>query len=277
MKKFNVSKVIIIALLIIIASFSIITVSSRDYQAGKAPNSLIKVVNDSTGTVDQLFSSPLALLKSKFNDFQSVMNAYNQNINLKKQLADSTMKNQKIASLEQENAELKAALNMQASLTSYKIENASNVSRSPSSWNNLLVIDKGAKSGLKNQMIVMSNGGIIGLVAQANDATSKVELFSASSNLTNKIPIKIGNNYGLLSDFDKITGDYIVSNMYSLNGVKLGDEVVTSGLDGTTPSDLLFGKIEKISGASAAAAKEIYVKPTADFNDLRFVAVILPN
>ncbi|HEY0222781.1 rod shape-determining protein MreC [Lactovum miscens] len=277
MKKFNFSKVIIIALLIIIASFSIITISFRNYQKGKAPNDLIKVINDGTGTVDELFSSPLKFVESKFNDFQSVMNAYNQNASLKMQLSDSTMKSQKIASLEQENTELKAALNMQASLTGYKIENSSVISRNPSSWNNLLVIDKGGNSGLKNNMIVMSNGGIIGLVAQVNDATSKVELFSASSNLTNKIPIRIGNNYGLLIDFDKKSGDYIVSNMYSLTSVNVGDEVVTSGLDGSTPSDLLFGKVEKISSASAVAAKNIYVKPTADFNDLRFVAIILPN
>ncbi|MDR0300342.1 MAG: rod shape-determining protein MreC [Streptococcaceae bacterium] len=277
MKKFNFSKIIIIALLIVIASFSAITITAKNYQNRKKPNALIAVINDSTGTVDQLFSSPVNFLETKVNDFQNVMNVYNQNASLKKQLSDSLMKSQKIASLEQENNELKAALSMQTSLTNYSIKNATVISRNPASWDNLIVIDKGARDGLKNGMMVMSNGGIIGLMSQVTNTTSKVGLFTDSSTLANKIPIKIGNNYGLLTDFDKTSGDFVVSNMYSLDGVKAGDEVVTSGLDGITPSDLTFGKIGKISDASTVAAKKIYVKPAGDFNDLRFVTVVLPS
>ncbi|MFV0556107.1 MAG: rod shape-determining protein MreC [Lactovum sp.] len=277
MKNFNFSKVIIIVLLISIASLSSITISSKNYRKSKEPNTLIKVINDVTGSADNFLAIPGNFLQSKLKDFSNVLNTYSQNESMKKKMSEMTMQDQRLDALEQENKELKEALEMQSTLANYQLQNVSIISRNPSSWNDLIVIDKGEKSGLASKMLVLSEGGVVGFISQVNANTSKVELFSESDNLVNKIPVKISENYCLLTDFDEKRGEFIVTNLYSIEDIEVGDKVVTSGLDGKTPSDLLFGEISEIQKSSSISSTKIYVKPASNFNDLHFATVILPE
>lgn len=274
MKNFNFSKIIIIALLIIIASFSAISLTARNYRAGTTPNKLTKVINDGTGGVDQIFENTGRFIQSKMNQFQAVLNANNQNESLKKQLTALKNQKQQLAVLQQENKELKKSLNLQDTLTNYTITTANVITRNPSSWNDLLIIDKGSSSGLKTNMIVMANGGIIGRVSQVSGTTSKVELLTSSKNLVNKVPVQIGKSYGLLSDFDSVSGYYVVTNITTSDDFKSGTRVVTSGLGGDSPSQLLLGNIIGQSGKSSDSGRKIYVKPSSNFYDVHFVTVV---
>ena len=274
MKNFNFSKVIIVALLIIIVSFSAISLTASNYKSGKSPNALIRVINDGTGTIDEAFAVPGQFLQSKINDFQNVLNTYKQNESLKQENISLSQETQRLAALEHENKELKSALNLQNSLSNYTTKNAVVINRNPSSWNDLLVIDEGANAGIKENMIVMANGGIIGRVSQVNDTTSKVELLTSSKNLANKVPIKIANGYGLLNSYKKSSGEYVITNMTASSKIKVGDDVVTSGLGGDSPSDLLLGKVVAQTDESNVANRKIYVKPTSNFYDLQFVTVV---
>ncbi|MDR2976656.1 MAG: rod shape-determining protein MreC [Streptococcaceae bacterium] len=274
MKKFNFSKVIVIGLLIVIASMTAITITARSYSSEKEPNAFIKVINDGTGTADGLLSMPGNFIKSRVNDFRNALNAFSQNQNLKKKLSNSFVDKQKLAALENENKQLRDALQLQESLASYKLINALVINRAPSSWNDMIIINKGSSSGLVKDTLVMSNGGIIGIVSQVNISTSKVKLLSNSDNLLSKIPIKIGDNAGFLMDFDKKSNSFVISNMGSLTDISKGNDVVTSGLDGVFPSDLMLGKVDKVETASSTYDAKIYVKPTSDFYNLEIVSVV---
>jgi rod shape-determining protein MreC len=274
MKKFNLSKLITIALIIVIASFTAITISSQDYRRGNKPNAVIQVINDGTAHVNQIVALPFRFLSSKFLDFQNVLNTYQQNSQLKEQLTDTLALKQHDAAMKQENSELKAALGLKNSLTNYQIKNAVIITRSPSSWEDLLIINEGAKSGLKSGMLVMSDGGIIGRLSQVNESSSKVLLLTGSEGLEDEIPIRIGNSYGLLSGYDKQTETFIVTAMTDKVTAKAGEQVLTSGLDGHSPSGLLIGKVAGQAKGTNGNATKIDVTPASNFYDLHFVAVI---
>ncbi|GAB2025349.1 rod shape-determining protein MreC [Lactovum odontotermitis] len=274
MKKFNFSKIVVIGLLIIIASMTAITITAKSYSSGSTPNAFIKVINDGTGTADSLLAAPGNFFKSKVNDFRNALNAFSQNQSLKKKLADLTVDQQKLAALENENKKLQDALQLQNSLIDYHLINASVISRTPASWNDTLIINKGSSSGLAEKTLVMANGGIIGVVGQVNTSTSKVDLFTNSDSLSNKISIKIGENSGFLMDFDKKTNRFVISNMGTLTDITKGNNVVTSGLDGVFPSDLLLGTVDEIKTGSSTYSAQIYVKPASDFYNLQVVSAV---
>ncbi|MDR0297693.1 MAG: rod shape-determining protein MreC [Streptococcaceae bacterium] len=275
MKHINVSKIIIIALLIIIASFSAISLTGRAYLSGQRPNTLMHVLNDGTGTVDQLFTKPGAWFDDKLSAYQNQINAADQNAALKKKLVAQNTQDSQLSALEKENAALRKALNLQGSLANFKTLNATVITRAPSSWNDTLVIDAGTDSGLKTGMAVLADGGVIGRVTQVNSTNSKVELLTGANGLADKVPAEIDNDYGLLASYDAAKNQYVVSNMTATGSFSVGDKVVTSGLGGNWPSALLLGTVISTSGQASDASRKIYVKPAASFYNVRFVSVVL--
>ena len=60
------------------------------------------------------------------------------------------------------------------------------------------------------------------------------------------------------------------------SGIKVGDPVVTSGIEGSSyPPDLVVGSISSVEFDTRLLEQEISVELVADLEDLRFVTVIL--
>lgn len=275
---------IIIALLIVIAALSAIVISVGNFNKNKNPAAMTQVINDGTGFFDNIIAAPIHFVQDKANEFSNLMDTYKQNESLKKQLSDLTDEKNKLASTESENKELKSALKLQETLTDYQTVSANVITRNPASWDDTLVIDRGKKDGLQDDMVVMANGGIIGRITQVNQSTAKVALLSSTKGIANKIPIRLGTTdnpiYGILSGYDSQQNAYIVNN---INGVSdstkftKGSQVFTSGLGGGgvgSVRDLLVGTILGEKDNNQGLDRQIYVKPATNFYDIRFVIVV---
>lgn len=283
-KKINLSKLIIIALIIIIAAMSAIFISAKNFKSNRNPSAMTQTINDGTSFVDRVLVAPIHFVQDKANELSNLMNTYQQNQSLKTQLVKSKNDDNKLSGLESENKELKKALKLQETLTDYQQVAANVITREPSSWNDTLVIDSGSKDGLKNGMIVMANGGVVGRVTQVNKSSAKVALLSSSKGIANKIPVRIESDgspiYGILSSYDSQQQAYVIKNIDSQGKFKNGDSVFTSGLgtnsgsEGGTPSGLLIGTVIGEKQDSDGLGKMVYVKPETNLYDIRFVFVI---
>lgn len=80
--------------------------------------------------------------------------------------------------------------------------------------------------------------------------------------------------YGLIEGYDKKTKMLLLKQLDFNIKVKKGDHVVTSGLSGMFPSGLLIGDIEKVTPDENGLTQTAYVKPAANFYDVREVLVI---
>ncbi|MDQ7188045.1 rod shape-determining protein MreC [Lactococcus lactis] len=284
MKKINLSKLIIIALIIIIAAMSAIFISAKNFKSNRNPSAMTQTINDGTSFVDRVLVVPIHFVQDKANELSNLMDTYQQNQSLKTQLAKSKDDDNKLSGLESENKELKKALKLQETLTDYQTVAANVITREPSSWNDTLVIDSGSKDGLTTGMIVMANGGVVGRVTQVNKNSSKVALLSSSKGIDNKIPVRIESDgspiYGILSSYDSQQEAYVVKNIDSQGKFKNGDSVFTSGLgtnsgsQGGTPSGLLIGKVIGEKQDSDGLGKMVYIKPETNLYDIRFVFVV---
>lgn len=284
MKKINLSKLIIIALIIIIAAMSAIFISAKNFKSNKNTSAMTQIINDGTSFVDRVLVAPIHFVQDKANELSNLMDTYQQNQSLKTQLAKSKDDDNKLSGLESENKELKKALKLQETLTDYQTVAANVITREPASWNDTLVIDSGSKDGLKNGMIVMANGGVVGRVTQVNKSSAKVALLSSSKGIENKIPVRIESDgspiYGILSSYDSQQQAYVIKNIDSQGKFKNGDSVFTSGLgtnsgsEGGTPIGLLIGTVIGEKQDSDGLGKMVYVKPETNLYDIRFVFVI---
>lgn len=169
--------------------------------------------------------------------------------------------------LNNENKELKQLMNI-SSLTDFEIIYASIVERNINYWLNELTINKGYVDGIRKNMIVVTNEGVIGKIKEVNKNTSIVKLLT-SDDYNNITQVNINNINKIMSYKN---GKLIVKGVEEKDNIKLGDKVLTSGLLDNSPRGLLIGIVDKINYDNVGLSLE--VKLSADTSDLRFVAVL---
>ncbi|MBR2764113.1 MAG: rod shape-determining protein MreC [Pseudolactococcus laudensis] len=278
MKKINISKIIIIALIMMITACVAILISARQFNDNKKPSEMTLVVNDTVGGIDGIIAAPFNFFENKAAEVGNLLSTYQQNAKLSKKITQLTDNAAELDSLKAENKELKAALDLQNTLTNYEKVASNVVVRNPNAWGDTMTIDKGSADGLKDDMIVMSNGGVVGRITQVNTTTSKVALLTSDKVLENKIPVRLGSAenpaYGLITGYDAQQNAFIITQISSDNQFTKGDQVVTSGLGGNSPSDLLVGDIIGEKKNQKGMDREVYVKPASQFDNIRFVFAI---
>src|SRR5918999_1086815 len=133
-----------------------------------------------------------------------------------------------------------------------------------------ITIDRGNTAGVTANMAVIAPTGLVGRVVTPTQHASKVQLMidrqAAAGALVERSRaqgIVMGENKDTLRmEFVPATAD-----------VKVGDTVVTSGVDGIYPNGFVIGRIEQIDKGNAIY-KVIRVRPSVDFNTLEEVLVV---
>lgn len=278
MKKFNPNKNIIITLIIVIVVVTIIsvTVSARSNKDESGVGQ--SVVNDSVGLLDKIVSAPGRWIGNGISSVETLFNTYEENQQLKEKIDSYDQLNQQVKDYEDEIAALKEELALNQTLTNYEKVTSNVISRSPDSWQDLLIIDKGTKDGLEVNMAVLSQKGLVGRLIEVNATTSKVELLTSSNQNSNHFPVQIstddGKLYGLLSTYDEKSKTLLVSQITGDMDIKEGDVVQTSGLGGNSPANLPVGTVMKVEPDKFGLERQIYVEPYAQMYDISVVTVV---
>lgn len=174
--------------------------------------------------------------------------------------------------IEEELKELSDTLNLE--INDYKFITANVISRDIN-WYQEITINKGKKDGIKENMAVVSNLGLIGKTAIVYDNTTVVSLISKNDNSKIAVDIKNDNNtyHGILEEY---LGNNVlkINNINKNNEIELGNKVYTNGLGGIYPSGIYIGEVIEIETDQLGLSKVVKVKATSNFDKLRYVTVI---
>lgn len=278
MQKFFSNRKLVIAIIILIISFGLMSVSVAIRDRKSTPPLVQQFGNDVAGAVDRVVALPVNGLQGATNSVSDLLNTYQENQKLKKQVDQLAQAKVNAQTATAENKQLRKELKLNKALTDYTAVTANVLSRTPSSWMNQLVISKGATAGVKKNMPVMSQSGLIGRVVEVNQTNSKVELISNTSSSSDKFAIQITNSAGktvngIVTGFDKSSNLIEMGSVTSSVKIKKGDKVITSGLGGLTPKGLYVGTVAQVKQDDYGLASEVEIKPAADLTDLTVVTV----
>lgn len=233
---------------------------------------------DTIGFVQKIVLVPTNYVSHFFDNIQEMKNMHQENKILKSKLEEYLTISQKASELEQENEELRAVLGKteEDDLSKYTEIQATVISRNPDQWYDTVTINKGSTDGITKDMAVMTASGLVGRVKSVSKFTSTVQLLS-DVNRTNRIPASIQSDskvFGLVEGYDE-SGEYLLfKKIPSDTEIKKDQIVVTSGLSGIFPSNLVIGTVEKVEVDEFGLSKTAYVKPAADFYDINNVIVV---
>ncbi len=134
-----------------------------------------------------------------------------------------------------------------------------------------MTIDKGTSEGVRPDMAVIAPAGVVGRVIMPATRASKVQLL-IDRNAAAGALVERSRAQGVVegSGADVLHMNYVSG----VADVEVGDQVVTSGIDGIYPKGFVIGQIESIErGAGEFSA--IVIRPAVDFASLEAVLIVL--
>jgi rod shape-determining protein MreC len=135
-----------------------------------------------------------------------------------------------------------------------------------------ILIDKGIEDGVRTGMPVEAARGLVGQVYRATNNAAQVALLTETASA---IPVRLGTTRatgmlrgagrGALPTIDWIDLQHIV---------EVGELVMTSGLGGKFPADLVIGRVVEVERNEAELFQRAVVQPAVDFRTLETLFVI---
>ncbi|MGG9993060.1 rod shape-determining protein MreC [Streptococcus suis] len=272
MNKF--SKLVVVVSIFLLLSFSLLFVTFSKGLQVPYLNNIVRVV---VTPIQSVISVPTRFFSEQKDVLTDLMNAYEEN----KQLKEAIMSLEGIAaentSLKEENASLRSSLGVVSDFPEKQLIPGSVLVRTPSSWSEHISINIGETSGVTSNALVVANGGLVGIVSSLSSDSAVVTLFTNSDEFT-KLPVKISVDskeiYGILSGYDADTNSFIINQLNSADEIAVGSNVVTSDLAGATPANVQIGKVLSVKSNSNSLNREVYVEPTASFSNIYSVLVV---
>jgi rod shape-determining protein MreC len=145
------------------------------------------------------------------------------------------------------------------------------IARDISPFLHYVIIDRGSDDGLRKGMPVITQQGLVGSIAAVTASAARVQLINDPGSSINVILQKSGAE-GVLNG--QITGE-IELDMVSQNAtIQPGELVVTSGLGGNYPANLVIGQVTTVKSEPFALFQSASVQPAVNFSQLEIVLII---
>ena len=107
---------------------------------------------------------------------------------------------------------------------------------------NFVIINKGEKDGLKNEMGVISSNGIVGIINKVSKNYSSI-ISIINSNIKINAKIKNTNYFGSIGWSEKKINIMTLEDIVSTAKISIGDTIISGGMSSYFPSNLEIGKI----------------------------------
>ncbi len=177
---------------------------------------------------------------------------------------------------EEELKNLRELLNL-TNLSSFKLEHASVIQRDAMHYFQEITIDKGKEDGIDRGLLAITEKGIVGVVQYVTKNTATIRLLCAEEAIF-KIAVTAyhGDSMynGVVTGYEKETGEILVTSIRSQSTVDIGDVVKTSSLSNLYPEGLTLGAISRIELDEVGVSKILHVKSDVDFKNLKYVSIV---
>jgi rod shape-determining protein MreC len=235
-------------------------------------SSASNVFTGSLVDVQAWFSARFVALQDFFTSPRDIASLRQRNAELEGEVAELQAQ---VIQLQQEvgETEILAALvdfSRARSENSYKA--AAVIGRDPSPFLHYVIINVGSNDGILRGMPVVTNQGLIGRVEAVIADAARVQLITDPASSVN---VRLQNAETEASLVGSVTGDLTLELIPQDINVQPGDLVLTSGLGGGYPPDLIIGQVGNVRSRDFDLFQQATVQPVVDFNRLEIVLVII--
>ena len=213
-------------------------------------------------------------VRSVWDGYIGLHGAHQENLQLRQALQQARVKILEQQALAQRSAQLERVLDLRQR-TPLRTVAANVIAGDATGIFRTLTIDKGSSSGLRKDMAVIAPAGVVGRIVEPPSLyAAKVQLLIDKEAGAGAIIERSGVGgvvVGQDRDNEPPLDLQFVSN---LSDAKVGDRLVTSGLDSIFPRGITIGTLVKVE-KGVGLYKRIAVAPAVDFAEIGTVLVVL--
>jgi len=217
-------------------------------------------------------------ISQRYQAVQELVNAPQDTARLRQeilQLRDENSQLQaQIIELRQQLAEtsvLSALVDFARANPENRYQAAAVIARDPSPFLNYVIINRGSDNGLRRGMPVVTQQGLIGRVDAVTAGAARVMLITDPASSVN-VRLEPGRDAAVLHG--QITGDLSLEMIPQDADVQAGDLVLTSGLGGGYPQNILIGQVTGVRSREQDIFKSASIQTMVDFDQIEIVLVI---
>ncbi len=225
----------------------------------------------------QLLSLPLTALAALDRGGQEAWYGYlalhqvsEENRRLQREIQALRGRNNELRELGRAGHRLAALLALQERLQAKTVA-AQVIGRDATNWYRAIMLDKGARDGVKVEMGVMAPDGAVGRVVKVTPFTAIVLLITDPNNAVDGL-IQRTRDEGIVEGTAE--GQARMKYIPLLATLQRGDVIVTSGLTGGFPRGVPLGTITRIDRIEGELFQSAEVVPEVDLHKLEEVLVI---
>jgi rod shape-determining protein MreC len=135
-----------------------------------------------------------------------------------------------------------------------------------------VIINRGSNDGILRGMPVVTDQGLIGRVDAVIADAARVQLITDPASSVN---VRLQNAETEASLVGSLNGDVRLELIPQDIDIQRGDLVLTSGLGGGYPPDLIIGQVVNVRSRDFDLFQQATVQPVVDFNQLEIVLIIV--
>lgn len=208
--------------------------------------------------------------------FQSMKSLAEENEKLKEQVDELKVKNSNLVQDQEEAERLRALYNLDQEYSEYEKIGAQVIGKDAGNWYSTFIINRGNEDGVENDMNVIADGGLVGIVTGTGAHWATVRsIIDDSSNVSASVT-SISQNCMVTGDLEMMDEGKIrfIQLTDKENQVQEGDKVVTSSVSNKFLKGILIGYISGVQDDSNNLTKNGTIIPAVDFSDIHEVLVI---
>lgn len=263
---------------LLLLSVALLTAYFRESDSGVAHS-----VQSGVMTVVSPLQSGTATAIKPFRDAWNwvgdLFSAKSQNKALKKEVEQLRAGLAQKLTVQNENEQLRALLDFEKDHVfpgDARLVTARIIDRSTSAWYSTATINAGSGDGVRVDDPVVNGQGLVGRVIRVTLNASQVMLVTDQESHVDAMIVpgsEEGSAQGIVGG--SVTGDVTLDYVDKSEKVKVGQDVVTSGRNGSIfVKGIPIGTVQSVGAQEVELYQSIAVKPFVDFRKLDIVAVV---
>ncbi|NLE77568.1 MAG: rod shape-determining protein MreC [Chloroflexi bacterium] len=237
-----------------------------------AESLLLRLLAPVQGTISSLVGGSGALLQD-LRDLRDLQERYKA---LEEQATALLIENIQLKEVQAENEDLRRLLNFAQANTDLELRATSVRARvlgqEPTNLSRYLLVDVGAEQGVRRNMPVATEAGLVGTVDEVYATVSKVRLIH---DLDSTVNVILQRSRTAAVARGQVDGSLLVEWIpQGPDVVAVGDLVLTSGLGGRFPRLLVVGQVVETWQRDYETFQSAVVRPAVDFDHLQSVLVV---
>jgi rod shape-determining protein MreC len=226
---------------------------------------------EASGPLSSVSSGLAGLVEGVWRDYFDLVGVREDNDALRRKLASQGQLANQLAELRLENERLRGILAYKGRAPG-RFLTAKVVAKDPSPYFRSIIVAAGSDDGLRLEAAVVSPEGAVGRVCELSPHYARVLLITdISSGVDSLIQRNRVNGLMAGTGTERLGLEYV----QKAEDVRVGDALVSSGLDGIFPPGIPLGTITFVDKVSMGFFMHAYVSPSVDFGSLEEVLVLL--